>query len=351
MKAIKQFSGILVFSMLVLVILSGCSSSGPRKVLDAAAKALKNKNAVAFAKVVRISTFRATTMGNWVKLMGEAGLQMVARHVTRGVSTGTIVAKCDNSEDSLCPWVPAALKKAKITKVDKDSAVAAVDAGKYKIRTWLGLHKFKGGKWRIVSMAKTKENASQFCSDAYFAKVNAEIEKAKKAEELRKKEEAARAAKLKVEQAEYAKEVAAAKAKADKILDNVTFSGVRVSCSGNASEPVINVHASLTNHAGYPIFPYKVAFEIVDRSGHTVAAYPMVWHRNKPIMPGEKAPLHGIFRASLLGTSPICKYYNELKWGGYSMKLSMAAIKRLDGSYVAQNGYPFVNKIPRPGTY
>lgn len=326
-NSMKRFLGISAVLALVFAILSGCSSSGPREGLDAAAKALENKDDAAFQKVVQVQN-----LGFWTGLFNA--------EMAQGISSGATVAKCDNYEGPLCPWVPSALKKAKITKVDKDSAVAAVDAGKYKIRTWLGIHKSDNGNWRIVSIGQTKEEAAQFCSDAYYAKLKAAAE-----------QEAARAAKLKAEQAEYKKEVAAAKAKAGKILDNAAFSNVKVVCTGNASQPVINVDGDVANHNSYPIFPGKVAFEIVDKTGHTVLAYNMDWHLNEPIMSGGTAHLHGIFRAGLFGMSPICKYYSELRWGGYSMKLSMAAIKQLDGSYIAMDGSPFINKIPRPGTY
>ncbi len=335
MKATKKFFGIPAILVLALVMLSGCSSStaGPRKALDATATAIEKKDVPRFEHHVWINFGVHTKVYNDENVMN--------------LENGSMAAMCQDSNTHwACPWVPSALRTAKITRLNKSTAVALVTirqknwmaTGQERdISVWTGLRKTHHYGWVIMSYAGTKKQALQLCQGDWW--------------KSKKKEEAARAAKLKAEQVEYAKEVAAAKAKADKILDNVTFSGVKVSCSGNASQPVINVFASLTNHASYPVFPYKVAFEIVDRSGHTVAVYPMTWHRNKPIMPGEKAPLHGIFRASLLGTSPICKYYNELKWGGYSMKLSMAAIKRLDGSYVAQNGYPFVNKIPRPGTY
>ena len=101
-------------------------------------------------------------LGGMDQLLGSA-LNMedkLRKSLTRGVSTGALMAHCRKAERPDCPWVPESLRNAKVVELGPDAAVASVTtpAG---MTSWLALRK-QGETWRVVGRAVMENMARAF---------------------------------------------------------------------------------------------------------------------------------------------------------------------------------------------
>ena len=82
------------------------------------------------------------------------------KSLTRGVSTGELMAHCRKAERPDCPWVPESLRNARVVELGPDAAVASVTtpAG---MTSWLALRK-QGENWRVVGRAVMENMARAF---------------------------------------------------------------------------------------------------------------------------------------------------------------------------------------------
>ena len=101
-------------------------------------------------------------LGGMDQLLGSA-LNMedkLRKSLTRGVSTGELMAHCRKAERPDCPWVPESLRNAKVVELGPEAAVASVTtpAG---MTSWLALWK-QGENWRVVGRAVMENMARAF---------------------------------------------------------------------------------------------------------------------------------------------------------------------------------------------
>lgn len=172
--------------LLLAGVVVGCTTSGPQKVLDAQADALNKNDSTAFLAQMDLKTFAAnqvknmtrndqalSTLDSMGRMLGLGGmdsllgsvLDMEARlnkQYTRGVSTGELAAQCRAAATPDCPWVPESLRKAQVTELGQDAAVAKVTtpAG---MTSWLALRK-KGDRWLVVGQAMLEGTAREYAA-------------------------------------------------------------------------------------------------------------------------------------------------------------------------------------------
>ena len=131
-------------------LLASCLSSGPEKPLGAMADAMEKNDSATFLAQIDMPRFAANEarnmtnenealnmldslgqdlgLGGMDQLLGSA-LNMedkLRKSLTRGVSTGELMAHCRKAERPDCPWVPESLRNAKVVELGPDAAVASV---------------------------------------------------------------------------------------------------------------------------------------------------------------------------------------------------------------------------------
>lgn len=172
-------------------LLASCLSSGPEKPLGAMADAMEKNDSATFLAQIDMPRFAANEarnmtnenealnmldslgqdlgLGGMDQLLGSA-LNMedkLRKSLTRGVSTGELMAHCRKAERPDCPWVPESLRNAKVVELGPEAAVASVTtpAG---MTSWLALRK-QGENWRVVGRA-VMENMARVFAQAGQAK-------------------------------------------------------------------------------------------------------------------------------------------------------------------------------------
>lgn len=181
----KNCRSLLLASLaLTCGLLASCLSSGPEKPLGAMADAMEKNDSAAFLAQMDMPLFAANEarnmtnenealnmldslgqdlgLGGMDQLLGSA-LNMedkLRKSLTRGVSTGELMAHCRKAERPDCPWVPESLRNAKVVELGPDAAVASVTtpAG---MTSWLALRK-QGETWRVVGRAVMENMARAF---------------------------------------------------------------------------------------------------------------------------------------------------------------------------------------------
>ena len=173
--------------LLTVGLLASCLSSGPEKPLKAMADAMGKNDGAAFLAQMDMPRFAANEarnmtsenealsmldslgqdlgLGGMDQLLGSA-LNMedkLRKSLTRGVSTGELMAHCRRAERPDCPWVPESLRNARVVELGPDAAVAAVTtpAG---MTSWLALQK-QGENWRVVGRAVMEDTARAFARE------------------------------------------------------------------------------------------------------------------------------------------------------------------------------------------
>ena len=185
----KNCRSLLLASLaLTCGLLASCLSSGPEKPLGAMADAMEKNDSAAFLAQMDMPLFAANEarnmtnenealnmldslgqdlgLGGMDQLLGSA-LNMedkLRKSLTRGVSTGELMAHCRKAERPDCPWVPESLRNAKVVELGPDAAVASVTtpAG---MTSWLALRK-QGETWRVVGRAVMENMARAFAQAA-----------------------------------------------------------------------------------------------------------------------------------------------------------------------------------------
>lgn len=181
----RTYRSLLPAALILLCgLLASCLSSGPEKPLGAMADAMEKNDSAAFLAQMDMSLFAANEarnmtsenealnmldslgqdlgLGGMDQLLGSA-LNMedkLRKSLTRGVSTGELMAHCRKAERPDCPWVPESLRNARVVELGPDAAVASVTtpAG---MTSWLALRK-QGENWRVVGRAVMEDMARAF---------------------------------------------------------------------------------------------------------------------------------------------------------------------------------------------
>ena len=138
----KNCRSLLLASLaLTCGLLASCLSSGPEKPLGAMADAMEKNDSAAFLAQMDMPLFAANEarnmtnenealnmldslgqdlgLGGMDQLLGSA-LNMedkLRKSLTRGVSTGELMAHCRKAERPDCPWVPESLRNAKVVEL------------------------------------------------------------------------------------------------------------------------------------------------------------------------------------------------------------------------------------------
>ena len=165
----RTYRSLLPAALILLCgLLASCLSSGPEKPLGAMADAMEKNDSAAFLAQMDMPLFAANEarnmtsenealnmldslgqdlgLGGMDQLLGSA-LNMedkLRKSLTRGVSTGELMAHCRKAERPDCPWVPESLRNARVVELGPDAAVASVTtpAG---MTSWLALRKQEHG--------------------------------------------------------------------------------------------------------------------------------------------------------------------------------------------------------------
>ena len=170
--------------LMALAVLACKGASGPQKALDSLAKALDSNDSAAFLSGVDMKAYaenhiknlaaddpalralgslgRLFRLGNVDQLLSGA-LDMQAQmeaDFTRGVSTGELMARCRTDETPECPWVPEALREAKIVELNAEAAIAKITTPA-RLTSWLALRKL-GERWLVVGRAALEQTARQY---------------------------------------------------------------------------------------------------------------------------------------------------------------------------------------------
>ena len=175
----------LACAVLLALAVLGCNgASGPQKALDSLAKALDDNNSAAFLAGMDMKAYaenhirnlaandpalralgslgRLFRLGNVDQLLSGA-LDMKAQmeaDFTRGVSTGELMARCRTDETPECPWVPEALREAKIVELNAEAAIAKITTPA-RLTSWIALRKL-GEHWLVVGRAALEQTARQY---------------------------------------------------------------------------------------------------------------------------------------------------------------------------------------------
>lgn len=170
------------------LLLAACmSASGPQKALDSLAKALDDNDSAAFLAGLELPAYAENhirnmaaddpalraldSLGRLFRLGGvdqllAGALDMQAQleaDFTRGVSTGELMARCRVAETPDCPWVPKALREAKIIELDAKAAIAKITTPA-RLTSWLALRKI-GERWLVVGRAALEQTARKYALD------------------------------------------------------------------------------------------------------------------------------------------------------------------------------------------
>lgn len=182
----KTLSLSLLASLACALLLTGCLDSGPQKPLNAMAKALTERDSALFLAQMDGKAFAANTINALTredpalrtldavgKMLGLGGMEDLVNSVvdthqrqqelfTRGVSTGELVLECTRATKPNCPWVPEALKAAKVRKLGDTAAIAQVTTPA-KLTSWLALRKV-GENWLVVGQAPLEATAQAYAT-------------------------------------------------------------------------------------------------------------------------------------------------------------------------------------------
>lgn len=170
--------------LLALVALGCNGASGPQKALNSLAKALDDNDSAAFLSGLDMTAYaenhirnlgandpalralgslgRLFRLGNVDQLLSGA-LDMKAQmeaDFTRGVSTGELMARCRTDETPECPWVPEALRDAKIVELNAEAAIAKITTPA-RLTSWIALRKL-GEHWLVVGRAALEQTAREY---------------------------------------------------------------------------------------------------------------------------------------------------------------------------------------------
>ena len=158
----KNCRSLLLASLaLTCGLLASCLSSGPEKPLGAMADAMEKNDSAAFLAQMDMPLFAANEARNMTNENEALNMEdKLRKSLTRGVSTGELMAHCRKAERPDCPWVPESLRNAKVVELGPDAAVASVTtpAG---MTSWLALRK-QGETWRVVGRAVMENMARAF---------------------------------------------------------------------------------------------------------------------------------------------------------------------------------------------
>lgn len=187
----KTLSLSLLTSLGCALLLVGCLDSGPQKPLNAMARALTERDSALFLAQMDGKTFAANTINALTredpalrtldavgKMLGLGGMEDLVNSVvdmhqrqqelfTRGVSTGELVLECTRATKPNCPWVPEALKAAKVRKLGDTAAIAQVTTPA-RLTSWLALRKV-GENWLVVGQAPLEATAQAYATGAQAA--------------------------------------------------------------------------------------------------------------------------------------------------------------------------------------
>lgn len=174
----------ILTSFILAAILIGCTTSGPKKTLENAAKAMETNNPGEFLANFDMKAYAANYLS--MRTSGDKVLDMIndlgnalgvgsldgllnsimdveadiRNDFTMGVSTGELMAQCRTAETPNCPWVPQSLRSANITEIGQDAAIAKVTTPA-QLTSWLSLRK-NGDKWVIVAIAPLENQARKY---------------------------------------------------------------------------------------------------------------------------------------------------------------------------------------------
>ena len=175
----------LACAVLLALVALGCNgASGPQKALNSLAKALDDNDSAAFLSGLDMTAYaenhirnlaandpalralgslgRLFRLGNVDQLLSGA-LDMKAQmeaDFTRGVSTGELMARCRTDETPECPWVPEALRDAKIVELNAEAAIAKITTPA-RLTSWIALRKL-GEHWLVVCRAALEQTAREY---------------------------------------------------------------------------------------------------------------------------------------------------------------------------------------------
>lgn len=175
----------LACAVLLALVALGCNgASGPQKALNSLAKALDDNDSAAFLSGLDMTAYaenhirnlaandpalralgslgRLFRLGNVDQLLSGA-LDMKAQmeaDFTRGVSTGELMARCRTDETPECPWVPEALRDAKIVELNAEAAIAKITTPA-RLTSWIALRKL-GEHWLVVGRAALEQTAREY---------------------------------------------------------------------------------------------------------------------------------------------------------------------------------------------
>lgn len=175
----------LACAVLLALAVLGCNgASGPQKALNSLARALDDNDSAAFLAGMDMQAYaenhirnlaandpalralgslgRLFRLGNVDQLLSGA-LDMKAQmeaDFTRGVSTGELMARCRTDETPECPWVPEALREAKIVELNAEAAIAKITTPA-RLTSWIALRKL-GEHWLVVGRAALEQTARQY---------------------------------------------------------------------------------------------------------------------------------------------------------------------------------------------
>ncbi|MDE7241367.1 hypothetical protein, partial [Desulfovibrio sp.] len=179
----------LACAVLLALAALGCNgASGPQKALNSLARALDDNDSAAFLAGMDMKAYaenhirnlaandpalralgslgRLFRLGNVDQLLSGA-LDMKAQmeaDFTRGVSTGELMARCRTDDTPECPWVPEALRDAKIVELNAEAAIAKITTPA-RLTSWIALRKL-GERWLVVGRAALEQTARQYALDA-----------------------------------------------------------------------------------------------------------------------------------------------------------------------------------------
>ncbi len=181
---------IICMYLLILcgLCVTGCNSSGAQKPLSLMAKAMETQDSKLFLAQIDLDLFALAQIQNLTKenvplaaldnlgkLFGVGGLTdlvgnivdvktATADYFNRGVSTGELLLECSTSQEPYCPWVPSALKNAKVKELSSTAAVAKVTtpAG---MTSWIVLAKV-GSVWKVSGQGLLENDAVELALKA-----------------------------------------------------------------------------------------------------------------------------------------------------------------------------------------
>lgn len=178
------------------LLLAACTTSGPQKLLDEMADALEKHDGPAFLAHIDMRAYSTNYLANITQnssalssigaiskmfgldnilgnVFGSGSIDDLIGNVVdmqgrlssqfnRGVSSGELMAECRRAETPDCPWVPQALRKARIIELGPEAAIAQVTTPT-SLTSWLSLKKING-QWLITGQAVLEGTAREFAT-------------------------------------------------------------------------------------------------------------------------------------------------------------------------------------------